>query len=376
MKTYSYSRQNIDRQDISAVVKTMQSDFITQGPKVREFEDKLCEVTGAKYAVAVNNGTAALHLSALALGVGEGDEGITTPITFVASANCLRYVGATVKFADIESDTGLIDPAEIKKQISSKTKVIIPVHYAGQSCDMEAIATIAKRHNLFLIEDAAHAIGSVYKGHKVGSCRYSDLTTFSFHPVKTITTGEGGAITTNNPQLYKKLLMLRTHGILQKPEVSPWFYEMQELGYNYRLSDILASLGISQLSKLNQFVDKRRKMVERYSQAFSGDPRFSVLQENPESFAAFHLFPLFINFNTVKKDKKRIFADLLKKGIKLQVHYIPVHLHPYYRQLGLKLGDFPHAEKFYESEISLPLHPNLTDNDIKYIIRSVNEVIK
>lgn len=375
MIKYTYGKQSISDDDIDEVVATLQSDLLTQGPKVKEFEDKLCQVTGAKYAVAVSNGTAALHLAVLALGIKPGDIGITTPMTFAASANCLRYAGADVQFADIDPTTGLIDSQETERKITSKTKVLIPVHYAGQSCDMEKIAVIAKQHNLFVIEDAAHAIGSLYDGHPVGSCHYSDLTTFSFHPVKTITTGEGGAITTNDPDLYAKLLMLRTHGIVQKPEIAPWYYEMQTLGYNYRLPDILAALGISQLSKLTQFIQRRREIVEQYRRAFTGDPRFSVLQENPESRAAFHLFPLLLNLKELQKDKKQIYADLLKQGMKLQVHYIPVHLHPYYRELGFKAGDYPLAEAFYEREISLPLYPTLSDQDLQSIIKIIKEVI-
>ena len=375
MKKYSYGRQTISSADIKSVVATLKSDYLTQGPKIKEFEDKICQVTGAKYAVAVSNGTAALHLAVLVLGIGVGDEGITTPITFVASANCLRYVGADVKFADIEPDTGLIDPKEILKQITPRTKVLIPVHYAGQSCDMEEIAKIAKEHKLFVIEDAAHAIGSTYKGHKVGSCKYSDLTTFSFHPVKTITTGEGGAITTNNPELYKKLLMLRTHGITQRPDIAPWYYEMQELGYNYRLPDILATLGISQLKKLESFVVKRRKIVAMYKKAFADDPRFSLLVEREYNNSAFHLCPLLIDFSKIKLTKIKLFNKLKENGLNLQVHYIPVHLQPYYHYLNIKLGSFPNAEKFYSQELSLPLYTGLKLSDIRYIINIIQSLI-
>lgn len=375
MKKYSYGKQTISSDDIKSVIDTLKSDYLTQGPKVKEFEDKLCQVTGAKYAVAVSNGTAALHLAVLALGIGVGDEGITTPITFVASANCLRYVGANVKFADIEEDTGLIDPKEIIKQISPRTKVLIPVHYAGQSCDMEEISKIAKKHKLYIIEDAAHAIGSTYKGHKVGSCKYSDLTTFSFHPVKTITTGEGGAITTNNPELYKKLITMRTHGVVQRPDTSPWFYEMQELGYNYRLPDVLAALGISQLNKLNEFVHKRRELVAIYQKELGAEKRFRFLEEKKHNYSAFHLWPLLTNFSKTHTDKVSIFNKLKSLGIRLQVHYIPVHMQPYYIKSGFQEDSFPKAKNFYEQELSLPLYPDLTAEDIRTISNSIKKII-
>lgn len=376
MKQYTYGKQSIDSSDIESVVETLKSDWLTQGPKVKEFEQLLCQVTGAKYAVAVSNGTAALHLAVLALGIKRGDEGITSPITFVASANCLRYVGADVKLVDIEPDTGLIDPLKISSVITSKSKVIIPVHYAGQSCDMEKIADIAKKNKLFVIEDAAHAIGSEYKGHRVGSCVYSDMTTFSFHPVKTITTGEGGAITTNNPALYEKLLVLRTHGIVQRSDVDPWYYEMQELGFNYRMPDILASLGITQLKKLNSYVEKRRQIVNKYREELSEDPRFTMLAERDYNNSAFHLFPILLNLESMTMTKKEIFAALLKQGIRLQVHYIPIYHHPYYKNLGFKASDYPSTEKFYNQIVSLPIYPSLSEEDILIISSIIKKHIQ
>lgn len=376
MKTYSYGKQVIDQADIDSVISTLQSDFLTQGPKVKEFEDAICKYTGAKYAVAVSNGTAALHLAVLALGIGPGDSGITSPMTFVASANCLKYTGADVQFADIDPDTGLIDPKEIKKQITPATKVLILAHYAGQSCDMEAIAQIAKQHKLFVIEDAAHAIGSKYKGSKVGSCKYSNITTFSFHPVKTITTGEGGAITTNSQKTYKRLLMLRTHGIVQKPNVAPWYYEIHDLGYNYRLPDILASLGVSQLRKIDKFIAKRRQLVNLYRKGFSDDKRFRLLIEKPYSNATFHLFPLLVDYKKLGKTKIEIYNELKSKGLHLQVHYIPVHLQPYYRKFGFKRGDFPLSETHYQQALSLPLYPTLTPSDIITITKIIQNTIR
>ena len=380
MSAFTYGRQSIDSDDIKAVVSVLRSDFLTQGPKIKEFEDALCEYTGAKYAVAVANGTAALHLAVLALGIKEGDEVITSPITFIASANCVSYTGGAVRFADIEPQTALIDLQEIKKQITKRTKAIIPVHFAGQSCDMEKIGKIAKKNNLFVIEDAAHAIGSKYNGEKVGSCRYSDMTIFSFHPVKTITTGEGGTITTNNNKLYEKLLMLRSHGVTRNEKYltendGAWYYEMQMLGFNYRLTDIQAALGISQLKKLDKFVDRRREIVDLYRLSFHGDDRFKLLEEKKYSHAAFHLCPLLIDFSKVRIDKKKLFLRLKEKGINLQVHYIPVHLQPYYKKMGFREGDFPKAEAYYESTVSLPLYPDLKNSDVKHIVKIIKTIL-
>jgi len=379
VKKYTYGKQSISWSDIWEIVKTLRSPWLTQGPKVKEFEQALCDYTGARYAVAVANGTAALHLAMLALDLGPGFEGITSPNTFLATANCILYSGGQPKFADIEQDTANIDPIEVRKQISSKTRVLIPVHFAGQSCDMQEIAAIAKKHNLFVIEDAAHAIGSEYKGQKVGSCKYSDMTTFSFHPVKTITTGEGGAITTNNKDLYEKLLMLRTHGVTKDTSLltqndGPWYYQMHNLGFNYRLTDMQAALGISQLKKLDKFVKRRREIVDRYKTLLSGDKRFSFLKEKDYSKASFHLCPLLINFDEVTSSKKEIFERLQKNHLFLQVHYIPVHTQPFYKKLGFKNGDFPVAEKYYEQALSLPLYPMLKNSDVKKIVSIIKKV--
>lgn len=381
IKKYSYGKQLINRSDIWEVIKTLKSPFLTQGPKVKEFEDAICSYTGAKYAIAVSNGTAALHLCMLALDIQKGDEVITSPNTFLASANCVLYTGGTVKFADIKSETANINPLEIEKQITSKTKGIIPVHFAGQSCDMEKIKTIAEKHNLFIVEDAAHAIGSDYKNTKVGSCKYSDMTIFSFHPVKTITTAEGGAITTNNKELYEKLLLFRNHGMTKNPEVlikndGPWYYEMHELGFNYRMTDIQAALGISQLKRLDKFASKRRELVNYYKKLLAKDERFSFLEEISDSKACFHLLPLLINFEKIKADKKEIFNKFAEKGLNLQVHYIPVHTQPYYKKLGFKEGDFPAAENYYKKAVSLPLYVDLNYNDIEHIVKIIKEIVK
>lgn len=365
MKTYAYGKQLIDEEDIAAVVETLRSDYLTCGPKVREFEQAICDYTGAKYAVAVANATAGLHIAALAAGLQEGDEAITSPITFLSSANCVRFTGATVRFADIEADTANMDPEEVRKQISPRTKAIIPVHFAGQSCDMERIAAIAHEHGLMVIEDAAHAIGSDYKDTKVGSCRYSDMTVFSFHPVKTITTGEGGAVTTNDEALYRKLLAYRAHGMHKDGDMAQdWRYEMRELGFNYRLTDIQAALGISQLRKLESFKARRREIVAYYNEHL-GLPH---LAEREFSNACFHLYPVLV------EDREGIYHRARQAGLYLQVHYIPVHTQPYYQSLGYREGDYPNAEAYYCRCISMPLYPSLTDEDVEEIVCRMQKI--
>ncbi|MEN6384144.1 MAG: UDP-4-amino-4,6-dideoxy-N-acetyl-beta-L-altrosamine transaminase [Phycisphaerales bacterium] len=371
MMTYSYGKQSISPGDIQEVTKVFDSPFLTQGPKVKEFEKAICDYTGAKYTVAVANGTAALHIAALAAGIKQGDEVITSPNTFLASANCVLYAGGTVRFADIDNKTACIDPLEIEKHITKATKAIIPVHFAGICCDMEKIAQIAKKHNLLIIEDAAHAIGSEYKGSKVGNCAHSLATIFSFHPVKTITSGEGGAVTTNDKDLYEKLLALRSHGIYRK---NRWEYEMRDLGFNYRLTDIQAALGISQLKRIGIFAEKRRRLFAMYAEAFKGDERFSLLEEPVYSKACYHLCPLLIDFDKIKISKEELFDKFREKGLFLQVHYIPVHTQPYYQKLGFKWGDFPKAENYYRRELSLPLYPDLTEEDIKVIVKIIKEL--
>lgn len=373
MLKYSYSKQHVTLSDIWEVIKVLRSPFLTQGPKVKEFEQAICDYTGAKYAVAVANGTAALHLCMLVLDLKPDDEVITSPNTFLASANCVRYTGAQVKFADIQEKIACIDTNEIENQITTKTKGIIPVHFAGISCDMEKIKIIADKHNLFIVEDAAHAIGSEYKGGKIGSCKYSNMTIFSLHPVKNMTTGEGGAITTNSKELFEKLLTLRSHG-MTKGEL--WKYEMHSLGYNYRLTDIQAALGISQLKKLDKFKEIRRKLFNLYKQELVGDERFSLLEEPEYSDACYHLCPLLIDFNKIKTTKEELFNKLKKRGLNLQVHYIPVHTQPYYKNLGYKEGDYPKAEEYYRKSLSLPLYPSLNYSDIKHIVKIIKETVK
>lgn len=363
MRVYSYGKQHLEFDDYIEVLKTLKSPFLTCGPKVKEFENAICDYTGAKYCVAVNSATSGLHIAMLAAGVGVGDEVITTPITFLSSANCARFVGADVKFADIIPETANIDPDEIKKHITSKTKAVVPVHFAGQSCDMEAINEILpKDRKIFVIEDAAHAIGSDYKDTKVGSCKYSDMTVFSFHPVKTITTGEGGAVTTNNEELYKKLLAYRSHGMHHTED---WKYDMIELGLNYRITDIQAALGVSQIRKLDKFKKRRREIVDFYNKNL----KLPHLIEKEFSNACFHLYPVLV------ENREKFYHDARKVGLNLQVHYIPVHTQPYYRQFGYNWGDYPNAENYYKKCISLPLYPDLTNKDLQIIIKRLSTVL-
>ena len=365
MKTYGYGHQTIDQNDIDAVVETLRSDFLTCGPKVKEFEQAICERTGAKYCVAVSNATAGLHIAAMAAGLKPGDEAITTPITFLSSANCICFTGATPVFADIDAETANIDPVEIRKHITEKTKALISVHFAGQSCDMAEISKIAKERDLIVIEDAAHAIGSEYNGTPVGSCAYSDMTVFSFHPVKTITTGEGGAVTTNSKELYDKLCAFRAHGMHKDGDmVNTWEYEMRELGYNYRMTEFQAALGISQLKKLDAFKARRREIVAYYNEHL-GRPH---LVERDFSNACFHLYPVLVD------NRRDFYFKAREKGLNLQVHYIPVHTQPYYARFGYKRGDYPKAEEYYAHCISLPLYPSLTDDDLVEIVKRLKGI--
>lgn len=377
MKIIPYGHQWINEKDIKEVVKVLRSDWITQGPKIKEFEDTLCNYTGAKYAVCVSNGTAALHIACLAIGVKKGDEVITSPITFVASANCVLYCGARPIFADIQEETANINPAEIEKKINNKTRAIIPVHFAGQPCDLKEINIIARKKKLIVIEDAAHALGAEYRGSRIGSCRYSDMTILSFHPVKHITTGEGGAILTNRKDLYLKLLMLRNHGITKENYINmpdgDWYYEMQLLGYNYRITDIQAALGISQLKKLGKFVNRRREIVRIYNKNFKDNPYFNIPIEKRYAFSSYHLYVLRLKEKYIEK-KREIFSDLRKNGIGVQVHYIPVYLQPYYRSLGYRKGICLESERFYKGGISIPIYPSMKESDIYCVIEKIEKV--
>ena len=375
----SYGRQWIDDDDIDAVTRVLQSPYLTQGPMVKEFEKKLALLTGAAYAVAVVNGTAALHLAVSSLELEKGSEGITTPITFAATANSLIYNDLKPVFVDINDDDYTINPALIEAGITDKTRLLLPVHFAGQPAKMEEIGKIARKHNLFVIEDAAHAIGSCYEdGSSVGSCPNSDMTVFSFHPVKTITCGEGGAITTNNRELYEKLLLLRSHGITKQEMTQnpgPWYYEMKSLGYNYRLSDIHAALGCSQLDKLSFFKERRREIVEKYNN-FLGD--FDWLKtpfERSGVDSCFHLYVLQVDFEKIGMSREVVMNRLKSENIGTQVHYIPLYRQPYYRKnYNFNKYDYPQAEQFYERALSIPLFPKMKDEEVDFVIEKILEL--
>lgn len=371
-----YGRQFIDEEDIKSVVEVLKSPFITQGPKVAQFEEKLAEYCGARFAVAFSSGTAALHAAYFSAGLSEGDEFITSPITFAATANAGLFLGAKPVFVDVERDTGNIDADLIEEALTPKTKLIVPVHYAGFPANMEKIREIAEKHGLKVVEDACHALGAEYKGSKIGSCEYSDATVFSFHPVKHITTGEGGAVLTNCEDIYKKLIMFRSHGItknaedFENPPHGPWYYEMQFLGYNYKITDIQAALGISQLKKLPAFLKKRREIAERYHMRLKDSSLFHTPEEKSYGKSAWHLYPATLKDEYLAK-KREIFTIFLEKGIGVQVHYIPVYHHPFYRRLGYSLK-LENAEDFYLREISLPLYPALKDEEFEKVIEVVN----
>jgi len=379
----AYGKQFIDNDDIAAVTAVLQSDFLTQGPKVTEFEKAICDYTGAKYCVAVANGTAALHIAVGALELPSGSEGITSPITFAASANSMAYCGVKPVFADIDPVSYNISPSFVQQKITSETKLMTPVHFAGQPAEMEKLSAIAGKNGIKVIEDAAHAIGSKYKdGSFVGNCKYSDMTIFSFHPVKTITTGEGGAVTTNDPELYKRLLLFRSHGItkdnsilLQNP--GPWYYEMHELGFNYRLTDIQAALGISQLAKVEKFCARRRQIVSLYNKEFAECPWFKIPVEAEGVRSCFHLYVLQIDFEKIHKTRASVMKELLEKGIGTQVHYIPVNTQPWYvKTYNYGLGDCPNADAYYEKALSLPLYPAMSDADIQSVIHAIKGLVK
>jgi len=372
-----YGHQWVDEADVQAVVEALRSDWLTTGPKVREFEERVAEYVESREAVAVNSGTAALHVAAFAAGVGRGDEVITTPLTFAASANCVLYLGGRLVFADVCPDTLNIDSEDVASKITPKTKAIIPVDFTGQPCTYKAIRALAEQHNLVVIEDAAHALGAEYNGRRVGTL--NELTTFSFHPVKHITTGEGGMVVTDDPDLAAKMRAFRTHGITadfrQRAEAGSWVYEMVALGYNYRLSDINCALGLAQMSKLDKWLARRREIAARYTEAFAKMPEVDVPQVLPGTNPAWHLYVIELNLERLQAGRKEVFAALRAENIGVNVHYIPVYWHPYYQALGYKRGLCPVAEAAYERLISLPIFPSMTDEDASDVITAIYKVI-
>ncbi|WP_079710771.1 UDP-4-amino-4,6-dideoxy-N-acetyl-beta-L-altrosamine transaminase [Paraliobacillus ryukyuensis] len=377
-KFIPYGHQQIDQDDIDAVISVLQSDYLTTGPEVNRFEAAVANYVGTKYAVAFSNGTAALHGACYAADIQEDDEVITSPMTFVASSNCVLYMGANPVFADIDPKTYNIDPIEISKKITDKTKAIIPVDFTGQPCELDKIKEIATKYNLVVIEDAAHALGAEYKGRKVGSI--SDMTMFSFHPVKHITTGEGGIITTNNKKYYEKLMEFRSHGITRdrtklEEDHGPWYYEMQSLGYNYRMTDIQAALGTSQLNKIDGFLKNRKAIVEAYDEAFASISAVKTPFQKEYNDSSWHLYVISLNLDKLIVSRKKIFEELRKANIGVNVHYIPVYYQPFYQERGFQKGICPNSEQLYETIITLPLFPSMTKHEVKYVVENVISIV-
>lgn len=386
-----YSRQTISFLDTLYVARQVKFKSLTQGFQINNFEEKVAKYVGSRFAVAVSSGTAGLHLAHLALGKPNGSKVVTSPISFVASANSIFYTGQEPIFIDIDPNTGNISIEKLQEAIGMhQIKTVVPVHYAGFPCDMEKIFTICKKESIHIIEDAAHALGAEYStGEKVGSCKYSDLTVFSFHPVKSITTGEGGIITTNNEDLYLKLIKLRTHGIARNDEPvqneilgltngnrNAWYYEMQQLGFHYRLTEIQAALGVSQMRKIDRFIKKRRKVAQRYNKLLKKLSNLDLLKSNENMMSAFHLYPIKINFDKITISKNDLMHAMRKKGIMSQVHYIPIPLHPYYKNLGYKIDKLPQAIDFYFRVLSIPIYPGLSILKQRKIVRSLDKLIR
>ncbi|MGE6257353.1 UDP-4-amino-4,6-dideoxy-N-acetyl-beta-L-altrosamine transaminase [Heyndrickxia sporothermodurans] len=372
----SYGQQWISDEDIEQVILTLKSPFLTQGPKIKEFEDRVAEYVGAKYAVAFSNGTAALHGACFAAGIGTGDEVITTPITFAATSNAVLYCGGTPIFADIDEETYNIDPKEIKKHITPKTKAIIPVDFTGQPADMDQIMEIAKENNLIVIEDGAHSLGATYKGRKVGTL--ADMTMFSFHPVKPVTSAEGGMIVTDSYEYYEKLKLFRSHGITNdhlSSDEEPWYYEMVELGYNYRMTDLQASLGVSQLNRLDFFIERRREIAEFYTDQLRNISAITCPTQLEDTDSGWHLYSIQLDLEKLSLSRRNVFNQLRKLNIGVHVHYIPVYQHPYYQKLGYEKGLCPVAEKWYERALTLPIFPKMTQKDIDDVITGLKYIL-
>jgi UDP-4-amino-4,6-dideoxy-N-acetyl-beta-L-altrosamine transaminase len=381
-----YGKQDISQQDIDSVIEVLKSDFLTQGPKVPAFEQTLKDYTGADYAIAVNSATSALHIACLALGLRQNDWLWTTPITFVASANCGLYCGAQVDFVDIDTRTYnmSVDALEAKLQVAEQEgclpKIVIPVHLCGQSCDMKAIRKLADKYNFYIIEDASHAVGGKYRNSPIGNCEYSDVTIFSFHPVKIITTAEGGVALTNNANIAQKMALFRSHGItrdealMSEPSHGDWYYQQVELGFNYRMTELQAALGISQMDRLNGFVRARHCLSARYNALLSGLP-ITLPYQHDDSYSSFHLYVIQLDLDKIKLSQKEIFKLLRESGIGVNLHYIPVHIQPYYKRLGFKYGDFPEAEKYYSKAISLPLFSKMTNQEQDTVVKVLRTLL-
>lgn len=382
-----YGRQEITQDDIDSVVRVLESDFLTQGPVVPQFEQSLADYCSAKYAVAVNSATSALHLACLALGLGEGDCLWTSPVTFVASANCALYCGAEVDFVDIDPHTFNLSVSALEKKLKEAErrgtlpKIVIPVHLSGLSCDMESIRALSKQYGFSVIEDASHAVGGGYKNERIGGCKYSDITIFSFHPVKIITTGEGGAALTNRSELARRMALLRSHGITRDPDHmtqepdGEWFYQQLELGFNYRMTDIGAALGMSQMDRLDEYVAARHKIAARYDEHMQDLP--VVPQFRPDdSYSGMHLYVVRMKLDELAKSHKQAFSALRGAGIGVNLHYIPVHLQPWYAAMGFSRGDFPEAESYYGCAVSLPIFPSLSESQQLYIVEVMRKVLQ
>ena len=381
-----YGRQSVDQADIDAVVEVLKSDWLTQGPTIERFEAAMAARCEAGFGVAVCNATAALHIACLAAGLGEGDVLWTSPNTFVASANCARYCGADVDFVDIDPQTWNLDAAALARKLQSAErtgklpKVLVAVAFSGQSCDMAAIAVLASRYGFVVVEDASHAVGARYAGRAVGCGDFADMTVFSFHPVKIITSGEGGMVLTNRPELAERLRRLRSHGMtrdpaqMDAPSHGPWYYQQIELGFNYRITDIQAALGLSQLDKLDGFIARRRMLAARY-QALLGSLPLTLPTEQVGTQSAWHLYVVRLQTEHVKLERRQVFEQLREAGIGVNVHYIPVHIQPYYRDLGFAPGDFPEAEAYYAQAISLPLYPAMTDEQQDQVVEQLRKIL-
>lgn len=386
MDVIPYGKQWINEEDIQSVIDVLRGDWLTQGPTIERFERAVAEYCGAQYAVAVSNATAGLHLACLAAGLGPGDRLWTSPNTFVASANCALYCGAQVDFVDIDPRTYNMDVRALATKLSraekdgTLPKIVVPVHFAGQSCEMERIYHLAKTYNFTVLEDASHAIGGEYKGEKIGGCQFSDMAVFSFHPVKIITTGEGGIVLTNDGTIYQRLLRLRTHGITRNPldmegvSEGPWYYQQIELGMNYRLTDMQAALGLSQLRRIEQFVTRRHELAQRYNEALADLPLVLPWQ-HPDTYSAFHLYVIRLNLHEIHQTRREVFETLRQRKIKVNVHYIPVHTQPYYRKLGFRYGAYPEAERYYAEALTLPLYPAMSEEEQDYVIKTLKEVL-